>query len=282
MSLREKMARAISASWKFVNKEISSFTLFIFFLFMFSLAWSLAPLIAEWLFSQRLSGSRNLEELGQIGDSYGIFNSLLSGLTLFAAAAAYFSQREQINTAVKERHSDEVQQQKDNAAATFFHLLSLHREIKVSLDVNENMTGGKFFRYVSIAKKDVHARNQDFEESLIDSFKFMLATQEGLKLHFVTYFSSLKLILEHINSSEAWNSTEKSFFAKIVKAQFLPEELPALILHTAANDRFGLKVLIEKYALLENYERTPTDLWLDVFLSEFDRSAAGANDEILF
>jgi hypothetical protein len=221
---------------------------------------------------------------GELGDMYGVVNSLFSGLafagiiiTIFLQSRELKLQREELQETRKEFKMQNTTLRLQRFENTFFSMLSLHHDIVKGIDYiqkeyiedfvdqslmakNETekvMYQGRDVFEVTYAKLAVGVKNDITIEGINSRYMFLYRFHVN---DFDNYFRNLYRIIKLIDTSEFTinpNSVEefemKYKYTSIVRSQLSTYELLWLFYNCISengNEKF--KPLIEKYTLFKN------------------------------
>lgn len=235
------------------------------------------PALFQWDFSN-----------SALGDSFGYWNSIFSGLALLgvvlsiilqskelrAQREALFAQRAEMEKTSTALNGQLAQQRKDNFEATFFRLLEIFNQVILSVKVpvfaqhntqgNSEMTGAEVFEFTCQLLGRVEASNSGdrFEvtehfilggidgQSTFSNAEFFELLYEKFADDFGQYYRLLFNLLELINEADFLEDQHR--YAKILRAGLNTHQVILLALNCASNSgqeqMFGLVV---KYRLLK-------------------------------
>lgn len=204
------------------------------------------------------SGDNYLANSGVFGDSYGALNTLFSGFAFCGIIISIFLQSQELRETRQEVKGQKEALEKQNFEQTFFHLLSTHNQIVLSIDVVDQVKGEKtgrdcfgiFYqefkgRYINKSKNSNHSDELEF---IRDIYKELYTDiQEDTGHYFLFLYNMVKFVDE--------NCTHKDprFYTNLIRAQLSYDELGLLFYNCLSVVRENKFVpLIEKYALFKN------------------------------
>jgi len=169
-----------------------------------------------------------------LGDSFGVVNTLFSGLafsgliyTIHVQRKELELQRIELSNSTKQLEEQKEIMKKSTFENLFFHLINLHRQIGISLEAT--------LTYIN--KQTVYA---NIQEDL-----------EGFYLEYINRFShylhNIETLLDYIETS---NIKNKELYVKIFKSILSQEELVLLYFYRVKYEK--LDSYVKKYKLLDN------------------------------
>lgn len=223
---------------------------------------------------------QNRESLGQLGDSFGLINSLFSGLALAGIIYTIFLQTKQLKIQSKElelqreelaqtrrvlqEQQQELREQNKTQRLqrfenTLFHMISNYKDIvhgtNITLD-NFDYVGKDAYRGLYKEIKD-NLSNMVTGRDDLDFMKYEYKEfYNDYESYLGHYLRNVYRIFKFINDTDYIFKELKTFYADIVRAQFSNQEL-ALIFYNSILHEEGIKnfkPLIEKYEILDNLE----------------------------
>ncbi len=250
------------------------------------LVWSFFPLLL-----QIINPSNSLNELAQLGDSYGAINSLFSGLALAGIVISIYMQsqdlklnREELKltraelaltrdeikgqTEQLEAQADSMKVQneqilKQSFESTFFQMLGLHNEIVDSLSVvqqatlfsgrgNEMCRGREAFHGLfEMYIERKKAEDKMYNKEKIEDFEFYY--KDFYDNHSGEIGHYFRNIYIILKFVDSGDVADKKFYTNILRAQLSTYELALLLLNCySEHGKEKHKPLIEKYALFEH------------------------------
>lgn len=250
------------------------------------------------------------ETPGHFGDSFGPVTALFSAITLAAAMAAYWSQREELKDSRKRVEDDKNAADKRQFESTFFQLLGVFHEVVNSVvlrtDKNENgvveLRGREVFRELSNQFTEAFKiRAGDYEDiptewgklwtnrcvnvaegtevtlTVKNRFEHLRDRYEdffwGNSHHLSHYFRTLYRLFDVIHDAPVPN---KKHYAKIVRAQLSDGELVLLFCNGLSWMGEKMNQFVFEYALLRHLIPTGADgPRKDVFPTPEDRLIYG-------
>ncbi|MHA7899465.1 MAG: putative phage abortive infection protein [Henriciella sp.] len=231
---------------------------------------------------------------GTFGDSFGISNSLFSGLALAGVIYAIILQRAEIGLTRQElrRTKDILDQQSKSLKLqneetkkqifenTFFQLLRVFSDLTEGLDLavdsQTTATGKDVFMAFErrLTRIDRQTRKTGATPDHKETYRQLYRQAQNDLGH---YFRMLYTILKSVDESSVDN---KKFYTNIIRAQLSNAELH-MILYNGVSDhgKERLKPLLETYEFFDNL---PLDsIFYQDALKEYEIAAFGKNQEIL-
>lgn len=237
-----------------------------------TILWFVSPFIIDSIL--RNSGKfGELEFMAQFGDSFGLVNSLFSGLALGGIIYTIILQKKELRLQREElkltrgelkqtRGEFELQNKTmsiQQFETTFFNLINLHNNILDSISqesvvtdknfkhVNHTYYGvDAFRRFVAIIKqysKDISWSNDTEDLKRISDVMIKLQYNNDIK----RYFSLLYQILKSINDLEI-----NSKYVSIIRSQLSDSELIILFYYVISkNNESKFKELIERFSMFK-------------------------------
>lgn len=238
--------------------------------------WVWGGIIAAWLINLSLYFILGGNNSGVFGDQFGAINSLFSGLAFAGLIYSILQQRE---TLIQQKYSIDMQrnelelQRKDlqlqtqefqeqnktlkiqRFENTFFNMLDLHQKIVEGLEYrydsafqqlfssSDNFRGREVFkRLFAEISYHLHAEGQKVYEK---------CTSLRVLDH---YFRLTYTILQYIDNCDVnfLSETEKYTYAKIFRSTLSTYELVFLFYNGISQNNPRLKLLLEKYCMLNN------------------------------
>ena len=227
----------------------------------------------------------DIVERGQFGDSFGMINALFSGLAFAGVIYAIILQkkelelqREELKETRKEIKGQKEQLeaqnqtlQKQNFESSFFQLLGLHNDIVNSMEISLDHTvyqGRQCFDYLlgefrnnyDLAEENHHAgMAQNPYEAKQVRLKWINAKYEKFFDKYQSrvghYFRNLYNLVKFVDQSDFPKDDEdKKSYTNLIRAQLSSDELGLLFYNCLSNRGAKFKVLVEKYALLEDMD----------------------------
>lgn len=234
------------------------------------------------------------ENRGQFGDMFGALNTLFSGLAFAGIIYAIILQKKELVLQRKELKytRDELKGQKEQLQAqnqtmekqnfenSFFQMLRFHSDIVNNMTLIDlaNQQGRDCFKtlfedfmysaYISAHNKNIGADPIIIARAAYSEFFSQYQAYMG------HYFRNLYSIVKFVNESKMDN---KKDYTRIVRAQLSSYELLLLFYNSLQEDYKKFKVLIERYALLENMDLSLL-IKPDDHVKLYDESAYGDQD----
>ena len=219
-------------------------------------------------------------EKGQFGDAFGALNTLFSGLAFAGVIYAIILQkkelalqREELEKTRKEIKGQKQTLQKQNFESSFFQLLSLHNDIVNSMEVPKSFGApyqGRecFGSLLDEFKKEYRGAEENFcagwEENPDEARQLRLKwIDEKYKELFDRYqqcvgyyFRALYNFVKFVDQEKVFpkNCGDKKFYTNLIRAQLSSDELGLLFYNCLSERGAKFKVLVEKYALLEDMD----------------------------
>lgn len=221
-----------------------------------------------------------ISQLGQLGDSFGIFNSLMSSLLFIAAGATFWLQNMQLRKANEERHSDEIFRQRERAEETLFKLLELHRDVKDKIFYDTSSGNAALVKCVIGAMRNL------YQVSYMPQDKFIKCTEHILDSYVQKclgpYFRSLFQLYKHIDSVDVWGeASEKKFYSSMVRSQMSQAEFYLLLLNYDSYWGRDFDEKVCKYNLLKHLSFSPLDPCTRYLIKRVAQNALGDNERLL-
>lgn len=210
----------------------------------------------------------SIEKAGQLGDSFGILNSLFSGLAFIALVITIYLQQQDIKDSKKEI-------QKQNFENTFFNLIKIHndlvanfREYHILNDGTQHfMYGGESISFfLDKFKKSCFSgfytpnENLSHEENKEQADKNRNIDPKVLKVNIesklgrknLKFIENIYSTLNLIDRAEFVDKTkDEIFYLETLHAQISDEELVLIFYYTLAKHS-DKKSLLEKYQFFKN------------------------------
>lgn len=197
-----------------------------------------------WKNFHSLGLSISTETWGQFGDYIGgVLNPALSFISIVLVCITL------------------ITTSKQNATQSFesilFELLKLHKENLLNIQViysEEKISGSESLEWY---EKEIRWNfNNEIDPNLNDAEK-MASAIDAIYLkssnfcHLGHYFRNLYHIFKHIDDSKCITKTEKSKYAKIIRAQLSSIEADSLFFNGLSTKGQAFKLYVERYALLQ-------------------------------
>lgn len=244
-----------------------------------------------WLFSG-LSGLffvQNKEQLGQLGDSFGLINSLFSGLALAGAVYAVLLQSKALNVqsdelklqkqelidtrAVLKSQQQEFAEQNKTLSVqrfenTFFQMINLHNQIIDGLETPYKMNSiSKVRATKSYKKREVFKMLFDgldingFVEKYNGKDKFLSEANSandmiGDSFYDILspYYNNLHQMMLLVENAELTENQKRQYF-EIIKAQLSTYEIRFLFFFSVSSYADRFLFYINKYSFFEDIEK---------------------------
>lgn len=213
---------------------------------------------------------------GQVGDMFGVVNSLFSGLALAGIIFAIILQKKELGYQRKELKATrkEFQQQnitlkKQRFENTFFQMLSLHNEIVNHLSYREGhnlFEKRQFFEGVYNHLKNTTIKNsiklfkipitdikfENHKELITTTYKQFFTRFQSYLGH---YFRNLYYIYKYIYMTDLIEDNEKQFYGAVARAQLSSFELLLIFYNSFLGLGFPkFRYLITEYDILANID----------------------------
>ncbi len=230
----------------------------------------------------------SIEKAGQFGDSFGVLNSLFSGLAFIALVITIYLQQQDM------RDSKKVSQ-KQNFENMFFNLITIHNDLVVSFRVShitQNqeqhfMYGGEAISYfldsftefdgTSFMTTTSHCSNSTSKEEQkkiwdearkkrnLDDIQLKYNLKNKLGRKNLKFIENTYSILDLIDRAEFLGEKDKLFYLETLLAQISDEELALIFYYTIAVNS-NKKELLEKYQFFKNLDEQLLLNWEDEIL----------------
>ena len=220
----------------------------------------------------------SIEKAGQLGDSFGILNSLFSGFAFIALIMTIYLQQEEINNMKKEL-------EKQNFENIFFLILSKfndkqNNDLK-SFDKQFENRYQKFeeMRY-KLYEYFKYYSNQFPQDEPTESIEAYLGVYNEPHFNLKIYFENLFFIIDFIDNSKLTYETKKIYY-KILINDLTYNELIMLFYHVLTKDKLlKYKYIVEEESFFEGI--THKSLIKECKdLLEYDISAYGKNEALI-
>jgi hypothetical protein len=241
---------------KFIEKLISTkegaARVAVFFFFL----WIVALLV----FTKIVSCSSD-PDIGKLGDSFGIINSLFGACTIIGVIYTLRLQGESFKDSQKQiviqRNIDRI----ERFEGTFFQLISLHNEI-IGFLRRKGLTGRACFK--KYYNKDFQAILDEYTKAQIpqghpvSTYNFNRTDMEGVAKDFFQrvdadlghYFRNLYELVNLVDTQPDDPLLNKFKYINIIAAQLSTYELALLFYYGFYYSNSSFTLLIEKYSLL--------------------------------
>lgn len=220
-------------------------------------AWFTAP---WWMHSFGVNW--NLTEVGPWGDSFGVINTLFSGLGFVAVVRTLMIQSEQI--ASQQTEIEKQQERLDEADAEakviqferiFFQLLELFREARDQVSYKDSAGNAREGRSAfELAEKLLMGKlRADFlypdagsDKAYRISHEYVMHIHVGAGQTFGPYYRLLYTILRRISEEKALDEKQKARYGNLVRSQLSNGELVCITANGFTQDSNNLmKYLVE-------------------------------------
>lgn len=233
--------------------------------------------------------------LGTFGDSFGVLNTLFSGLAFSGIIVSIFLQSKELKETRGEIKAQGAQFQLQTEAlnkqvleSTFFQLLNLHNEITQSVslepsgyysDQKPHITGRAALKelYINKFKSKIFIYELGLSDSdcPTDKNEYYLMFHEAYGSQLGHYFRNIYQILKFVDQSTVQN---KKFYTNLLRAQLSSYELALLFFNCISAlgiERF--KPLVEKYEFFEHLPRL--DDMSNAEIRMYSKSAYGSTNK---
>lgn len=217
----------------------------------------------------------SIEKAGQLGDSFGIFNSLFSGLAFIALVITIYLQQQDMRDSKKEL-------QKQNFETTFFNLIKIHNDLvanfreynilekeekhfmygyeAISFFLDKFIKGGISFNTVNknLTKEEndeISRENRNLNPNVLKSNFETKLMRKNLK-----FIETVYSVLNLIDRATFLDEKDKKFYLETLSAQISDEELILIFYYTHSNHN-DKKSLIEKYQFFKTLNTTLLNNW---------------------
>ncbi len=238
------------------NTSSSSWLPFALLVVVVIILWLMSPVVINLI-----SGSNDLAGKGQFGDSYGALNALFSGLAFAGLGYAIYLQRQELaetrKSLLDQKQDAKIQNDgliRQSFENVFFQLLRQHSELIGTLSANRNgqLEFGRWCFQDWF--HNLTNRYQNKSNNTLGSIKIVKQVLQemdpALEQSTGHYFRSLFGILRFADQSGLPN---KETYIQLVRNQLSTYEISILFYRCAISDDYmGLKLLVEKYALLRH------------------------------
>lgn len=243
--------------------------------------WFLLPLsiiIIYSIFLYLVFPIKTLENTGQLGDSFGIFNSLFSGFAFIALVITIRLQQ-------KDMRDSKIEVQKQNFENTFFNLIKIHNDLVANFrEINIIDNKDKHFMYGGEAisffldhfKEGGFTGFYEVDENLIgeenkkinqkkrnkDSMTLEINIKSKLGRKNLKFIETICSSLNLIKRTSFLDDIDKKFYLETLLSQISDEELILIFyyIHGIKND---MKSIIEEYHFFQNIDKDLLYSWND-------------------
>lgn len=233
-----------------------------------------------------------LQNTGTFGDTFGMLNTLFSGLafaafiyTIFLQHKELGYQRQELKDTRSELRGQKVQLEAQNQTfsrqrfeSTFFQMLDLHHKIVEAITMNSardnQVRSGrealKDFGDYLIRETNMEAGPRSTLNGALELYLDNFQDRQHALSH---YFRNLYRIFKLINDSDA---VDKLVYSGIARAQLSSSELVLLFFNClSCHGKDQFKPLAESFALFEHLPKE--DRYVQRFGGEYDSKAFGTN-----
>ena len=240
--------------------------------------WFLLPLsiiIIYSIFLYLVFPIKTLENTGQLGDSFGIFNSLFSGFAFIALVITIRLQQ-------KDMRDSKIEVQKQNFENTFFNLIKIHNDLVANFrEINIIDNKDKHFMYGGEAisffldnfKKggftgfyEVDEKRENKKINKMQRNKDPMMSEMNIKLKLgrknLKFIETICSSLNLIKRTSFLDDIDKKFYLETLLSQISDEELILIFyyIHGIKND---MKSIIEEYHFFQNIDKDLLYSWND-------------------
>jgi hypothetical protein len=220
----------------------------------------------------------NIEKAGQIGDSFGILNSLFSGFAFVALIMTIYLQQEEINNMKKEL-------EKQNFENIFFLILEKfntkqNNDLK-SFDKQFENRYQKFeeMRY-KLYEYYKYYNSQFPQEESVKSIEAYFGVYNEPHFNLKIYFENLFFIIDFINNSKLTYEIKKIYY-KLLINDLTYNELIMMFYHVLSKDKFlKYKYIMEEESFFEGISHKSLIKECKDLL-EYNISAYGKNEALI-
>lgn len=232
-----------------------------------------------WL---RIKNHESAQYWGQIGDFFGgVLNPLLSFLALIAVSLSLRSQTAELKAARQEAAASQTIQnlqtkvyERQSFESVFFGLLQIHStNLQGMRRTADGASGRAFFNqqanYYNAASA-IKSGNYVDDAAAVTFLSNMFLERDGESM--AHYFRTLSELLDYVDSFGKIEIMRMPFlvqltnvapspeaklrerYARIVRSVLSSAELHLIFLYCVAPEGVALRLMVERYALLENYD----------------------------
>lgn len=228
------------------------------------LLWFLAPIgiiglyLIFLIYETHPISQYSIEKAGQLGDSFGVLNSLFSGFAFIALVITIYLQQKDIK-------DSKAEMTKKNFEQIFFDFIKIHNDLVASFrQIHERhcMYGDEAISYflsnfkeggtTAFYEPDPTKTQEDrLKERNLDPEVLAINLSIKLGRSNLKFIETVYLILNLIARAENLNDIDKKFYLETLHAQISDEEL-ALIFYYTHGIKSDMKSVIEEYHFFEN------------------------------
>ncbi len=226
------------------DKQIFTITSTIMLTLIVALALIALVTYVYWKNFHALGLSISTEIWGQFGDYLGgVLNPALSFISIVLVCITL------------------ITTSKQNATQSFesilFELLKFHKENLLNIQViysEEKISGSESLEWY---EKEIRWNFNNEVDPIFNEAEKMASAVDSIYLnqsnfcHLGHYFRNLYHIFKHIDDSKCITKTEKSKYAKLIRAQLSSIEADALFFNGLSTKGQAFKLYVERYALLQ-------------------------------
>lgn len=215
----------------------------------------------------------DFDKAGKFGDSFGVLNSLFSGLAFIALVITIYLQQQDIRDTKKET-------QKQNFENTFFKMIDLFNSVvkdlyfksEEKIEYINDIEEIRYFIKIGNAKidsDDIIYKGKEvimkllkvfkkYKDEVLPKNKSNITVKKGIYEDFHTafennighYFGTIYQILDFIEKSDV---VKKEFYSNLFRAQFSKNELELLFYHSTSEiSKRKFTPLLIKYEFFEH------------------------------
>jgi hypothetical protein len=222
-----------------------------------SLVWYLTPNLAKYLLE--IKSTVSCENTGIFGDTFGMTNTLFSGLAFAALITALLLQKKELGLQRQElKYTQEIMDEqreqlekqaksleKQNFESTFLQLLKLMREVR---DTATYKHRGTVFTETQAVNLIAEALKNTVQRTTAESLQNEYASfAKDYEKYLDWYFGTISEVLEFVHRSDIG---EKTIYFRLIRTVVSTADLAILFYHQlSSKGRPEVKSLVEKYGL---------------------------------
>lgn len=199
------------------------------------------------------------DEQGIFGDMFGASNALFTGLSFTGIIITIILQNRQINETREEMFNQNVNIQIQMFENTFFNLINIQHQFISTMNSSDEtsrdgviverkyVARGVFFDIFSVLYERINSEGDNFEKE----YNFYY---ENLNYHLDHYFNNFFQIIRFVEQSDI--ILKKGKYLEILRAQLSEHEKLMLFFHALYKKDLDYKILLEKYGILANFNKT--------------------------
>lgn len=222
--------------------------------------WFYAPYAIRWLYhihTETLAGAGQgqitIEKLGTFGDSFGVLNTLFSGLAFLGVAFSVWLQKKELDEARKQLAEERLHRDKASFETTFINLLGLYTQgasaLKYECQGKELEGNAAFDQLATVICSEFYDDwfyHPQRSAVAIYEEKFSKRHHKILGHYFRTLYHVLKFIEQSSLSDD-----EKKFYSNILRSQLTSSQLLLLFYNGLSKYGDKLKPLLISYKMFE-------------------------------